>query len=169
MPITIDGSANSVVGVQTVTAPDGSSNALAINASGYVLGGQVIPYVYGTPSHFSSNINDNFSVGRSQQRLITFTSGKFTVPTGYAGTYIITFNGICGSDSARHDSGLQINGGTIVSMLSEADGQGYHQRNAVLVYKLNVGDYVTWYHEAAYQNSNSYDTWQTASIAYLGA
>ena len=85
------------------------------------------------------------------------TNYRFTVPSGYAGKYLIHMSGrYMTSSSFSAHLYLKINGGTIISACSWTNGY-YTQNSNTIIIDLSVGDYLhveTWQNSGSNQNLN---------------
>jgi len=110
----------------------------------------------GMANYFYTITNTGFTVG----------TDRITVPA--AGNYLVTFNTISNSTTGRVDAAVWFNGTNQVSVLTEDNGSGYHQRSASIVRSLAANDYIQFGNTSWYNNTlTGYVEWRTFSITKL--
>jgi len=151
----------------TIAFGEGGTEALRIDSSGRVTK-PYTPHIFGSTTNtatVSNSFANSFTVVSSTE--LTFSTDRITVPV--AGLYLITFCTISNTDSARKDAIIYINGTPRAQGLSEDTTTGYHYRGISMVMKLAANDYIQFYNQNWYQNTNtSFDAWKTASVTFLG-
>jgi len=125
------------------------------------------PYIYGSPTNTGGSGTANSFYTISARGGMAFSTDRITVPV--TGVYHISFNTICASSTGRVDAAININGGAIVSMLSEDNGTGYHYRSGSITVLLAANDYIQFVNNDWYSSTaTGFTTWRTASVALLG-
>ena len=138
---------------------DGSGN-VTLSASGlqntpafhvFLNGNQTISNSTLTKINFNTELFDTNSAYDNS------TNYRFTVPSGYAGKYLIHMSGrYFTSSSFSAHLYLKINGGTIISACSWTNGY-YTQNSNTIIVDLSVGDYLhveTWQNSGGNQDLN---------------
>tara|TARA_B100000123_G_scaffold28409_1_gene19331 strand:+ start:516 stop:2291 length:1776 start_codon:yes stop_codon:yes gene_type:complete len=97
---------------------------------------------------------------------ITYSNGRVTAQV--EGNYVITFASISDNGTGRVDGNIRVNGSNIVNLLTSANGSGYRQKSASIVYHLNANDYVEWNNADWYSATNTSTAWKTATVYLLG-
>ena len=125
------------------------------------------PHIHGSPSNASGSGIANAFYTSASRNTLSFSNSRVTVPV--AGAYLINFNTISDTGTGRVDARVKVNGSTVASTLTEANGQGYHQKNTSVVLNLSANDYIQvdnddWYNAPA----TYYDGWKTLSITLIG-
>ena len=143
-----------------------ASERMRIDASGRVTMPSQ-PHIHGSPSNASGSGIANAFYTSASRNTLSFSNSRVTVPV--AGAYLINFNTISDTGTGRVDADVKVNGLNVASSLTEANGQGYHQKNTSVVLNLSANDYIQvdnddWYNAGA----TYYDNWRTLSVTLLG-
>ena len=127
----------------------------ATNTSGSGLANAQTPH----SSHSRNTIN------------ITTVSGALRWIIPRTGVYVISFNTIADSGSARVDTNIKINGTNISNTLSPSHANAsnqYRQRSATIIVYVQENDYIQFQHDDWYNsNSNVFDNWRTISLTMV--
>ena len=125
------------------------------------------PYIYGSLTNISGSGVANSFYTVSARGGMAFSSDRITVPVG--GVYHISFNTISDNTTGRVDANILINGGVIVSMLSEDNVTGFHYKSGSITMLLAANDYIQFNNNDWYSSTNTgFVDWRTASVALLG-
>jgi hypothetical protein len=112
----------------------------------------------------------NFITLGSQQSgggMTITSSNKLVAPI--AGLYQFGFQNIMNTSTGRNDLNIYVNGGLLVSTLSEDNGTGYHYRGASLGYYLNANDYIQFYcASGSIYGAVGVDSWHTFYFYHIG-
>ena len=102
---------------------------------------------------------------------VTTVSGALRWIIPRTGVYVISFNTIADSGSARIDTNIYINGTVVSSQLSPSHASAtnqYRQRSATVIVYVQESDYVQFYHQDWYNSSsNVFDLWRTISLTMV--
>ena len=144
------------------------SERLRIDSAGRV----TKPYqlwIAGSPRNTTgSGIADAFSTSAFASPVgLSFSNSRITVPI--AGVYLITFCTITDNVTTREDTGIKINGTSILETLNTpSTSSGYHYRGASISVKLAANDYIQFENDDWYSVSQINTHWRTASVYLLG-
>ena len=155
--ILADGADNSIItsdGAGNFTPASGLATGALANTPAfhaYLNSSQTISNSTFTKINFNTKLFDTNSAYDNS------TNYRFTVPSGYAGKYLIhmSVRYFTSSSFAAHLY-LKINGGTIISACSWTNGY-YTQNSNTIIIDLSVGDYLhveTWQNSGGNQNLN---------------
>lgn len=96
---------------------------------------------------------------------LTFSNSRVTVPI--AGVYSLHFNTISDTSTARIDANILVNGTSVLNLLNEDNGTGYHQKSGSLNVLLAANDYVTFNNNDWYAATTNNTIWKTASVTLI--
>ena len=126
-------------------------------------------WIAGTPTNTTgSGIANSFSTASFASPVgLSFSNSRITVPI--AGVYLITFCTIIDNGTARQDTGIKINGTSIVETLNTPSTvNGYHYRGASISVKLAANDYIQFENDDWYSATTTDSHWKRASVYLLG-
>ena len=123
---------------------------------------------YSGGSGYANTHNENTSYSRGTLST-TVVGGYARITVPVAGLYLVTFNSICDTGTGRQDTSIAVNGGNVVTGLSEDNGSGYHYRSHAVTLDLAANDYLTFSNDDWYDaSSNAYTTWRNVSVTLIG-
>lgn len=152
---------------------DALSNTSQI--TGYPSGSSILRGRFTTPDnyHISGWITNTANSSTANAVFNTTTRGgaswggdRVTVPA--AGVYLITFCTISTNSGSRVDANININGSSIVNMLSEDSTTGYHYKGGSIARSLAANDYIQFLNANWYDWTNSGGGWKSFSVTLIG-
>jgi hypothetical protein len=113
-------------------------------------------------------------VSTESNRIVVSNSTQLYAPIN--GRYIVSFNTIVTAtglteSTGRVDVGILLNGGHIISTLSEASTNGWHYRSAITALSMTTSDNITFLAGGGatiYGGGDAFDSWRTFSMIYIG-